>query len=63
MAGVALHGFNVTAAGFEFVGCAGVPETVKDHLGKIVQEISLLKARLIKFASVGVPWVLANARS
>ena len=36
MAGVALHGFNVTAAEFELIGRAGVAETVKDDFREIV---------------------------
>ena len=36
VAGVALDSFNVTAAQFEFVGCAGVTEAVKNYSRQIV---------------------------
>ena len=36
VAGVTLNGFNVATAEFKFVGRAGVPETMKYHLGEII---------------------------
>lgn len=55
MAGVALHGFNITAVQFEFVCNTGVSEAMKDHFGEIVFSINRFNAPLMVDCSVGIP--------
>lgn len=55
VAGVALDSLDVAAAEFELIGRAGVPETVKDHLGKIVVLNELAKGPIDKVCFGGRP--------
>lgn len=48
VAGITLNGFNIASAEFELIGCAGVPEAVKDYLGKIVVRNELAKSPVDK---------------
>lgn len=53
--GIPLHSLDVTAIELQLVGDAGMPETVKDHLGRSLAVINSFSAFSIRAPSVGVP--------
>ena len=62
MAGITLHGFDVTAVQFELVCNTGVSKAVKDHFGKIVFLDQAVQSSVDGGVSVGKPSGPATTR-